>query len=66
LSFHINTKINDINIAGPARAYLENYEFIARLLLGLYKNTYKLRSWLKNAVSPRMPTSCGVVTRTFC
>jgi hypothetical protein len=39
---------------------LWHYEFIARLLQGLYKNTYKLKSWLKKALSTRMMTNCGV------
>ena len=39
---------------------LWHYEFIARLLQGLYKNTYKLKSWLKKALSTRMTTSWGV------
>jgi hypothetical protein len=44
---------------------LGHYEFIAHLLQGLYKNAYLLKSWFKNAVSPRIPTSGGVFSRTF-
>jgi hypothetical protein len=35
-----------LRMVHPA-ASLWHYEFIAHLLQGLYKNTYKLRSWLK-------------------
>jgi hypothetical protein len=53
-----------LRMVHPA-ACLWHYEFIARLLQGLYKNTYKLRSWLKNAISSQECRQAEEFTRTF-
>jgi hypothetical protein len=44
---------------------LRNYEFIARFLQRLNKNTYKLRSWLENAISGQECQQAEGLTRTF-